>query len=346
MRLLIFTQAIDKVDPVLGFFHSWLSEFSSKFDKITVIALRTGEISLPSNIEVFSLRRGKSQNKAVTFFKLIVLILKNRHAGDAVFVHMNKEYVLAGWLIWKISKVPVYFWYNHRFADWFARLAMKLSKKVFYTSEHSAGAKLPNAVSMPVGVDTELFKIIKPISSRGNNVLSLGRIDPVKNIDVLAETCLQLYKEGRVDFNLTVAGSPGWGNERYASSIREKLAPFVDKKTVNFVGSISHEKTPEFFNNNFIFINLTESGSFDKTILEAMACGCLIIAANQSVWKIIGEEGQINPIDSEQVAEKIKDSLSISKNEAARRGDLNREFVLKNHSLKLLTYRLDQEISI
>ena len=36
MRLLICTQAIDRNDPALGFFVSWVREFAAHFEKITV----------------------------------------------------------------------------------------------------------------------------------------------------------------------------------------------------------------------------------------------------------------------------------------------------------------------
>lgn len=346
MRLLVFTQAVDKEDPILGFFHSWLNELSGRFDEIRVICLRSGQRSLPDNVKVFPLRIGNRKNRFLTFIKLFFLLWQNRHFAGAIFVHMNKEYVLAGWPIWRFYKKPVYFWYNHRYANGLARLAMRLSNKVFYTSEFSAGAKYANAVLMPVGVDTELFKSVNPIFSRGRTIFSLGRIDPVKNVNTIAQAVLQLYKENYKDFKITIAGSPGWGNEKYAASIREILKPLADKNIVQFIGSVNHEKTAELFNGNKIFINLTPSGSFDKTILEAMACGCLVIAANRAVWPIVGEEGKIVKISYEQAALKIRNSLFIPDSEAKRRSDIARDFVLNNHSLKLLVRRLGEEIDI
>lgn len=344
MKILVFTQAVDINDPILGFFHGWLKSFSAKFDEITVIALGVGQIALPSNIKIYSLGKEKKHSKLRMLAKLFVLIWKNRHAGEAVFVHMNKEYVLAGWLIWKLFGLPIYFWYNHKKSGPLARVAMKLSKKVFYTSPYSAGAKYINSVAMPVGVDTDLFTIINPIYSRGKAVLSLGRIDPIKKIDLLAAAVKELYKNNQVNFHLTIIGSPSWGSERYAASIRERLISLVDKKVVSFVGSITHDKTASFFNQNLIFVNLTPSGSFDKTILEAMACGCLIISANQSVWSIIGKEGQVSSMDYKQIAKMIMETLNIPRNEVEIRSVKNREFVLKNHSLHLLGDKFLSEI--
>lgn len=344
MKVLVFTQAVDKNDPVLGFFHNWLIEFSSKFDEITVIALRVGEMELPANIKVYSLGKEKRRSKISTIARLFVLIWRGRHSGDAVFVHMNKEYILAGWLIWKISGVPVYLWYNHRYANWFARLAMRLSKKVFYTSEHSAGAKWSNSVSMPVGVDTDLFNIYTPVSMRGNTMLSLGRIDPVKNVDIIAKSILSLSSNTPVNFKATIAGSPSWGNEKYAASIRESLKPLTDKGTVHFAGGVLYEKTVELFNQNKIFINLTSSGSFDKTILEAMASGCLVVVANQSVFDVLNDEGKVLDINTAEVSSQIVKSFLISKVDEEKIIAKMRKFVVEKHSLKLLAERLAFEV--
>lgn len=55
MRLLIVTQKVDKNDPILGFFHRWIEEFSKHCEKLTVICLQAGEFKLPANVTVLSL---------------------------------------------------------------------------------------------------------------------------------------------------------------------------------------------------------------------------------------------------------------------------------------------------
>jgi len=55
MKLLITTQTIDKNDPILGFFHGWVKEFSKHFEEINVICLKEGEHNLPENVHVYSL---------------------------------------------------------------------------------------------------------------------------------------------------------------------------------------------------------------------------------------------------------------------------------------------------
>src|ERR1700733_6884068 len=115
MKLLILTQKIDKDDGVLGFFHGWVKEFSSHFDQVTVICLGKGEYSLPPNVQVFSLGKEKESGGSKLFyiFNFYKYIWQERNNYDAVFVHMNQEYVLLGGLFWKLLGKKVFLWRNH-----------------------------------------------------------------------------------------------------------------------------------------------------------------------------------------------------------------------------------------
>ena len=62
MKLLICTQAVDREDSVLGFFHSWIREFAKHYESVTVICLYKGEYDLPENVKILSL--GKEDNIA------------------------------------------------------------------------------------------------------------------------------------------------------------------------------------------------------------------------------------------------------------------------------------------
>ena len=102
MRLLIITQKVNKNDPILGFFHRWIEEFAKRFEKLTVICLEKGEYSLPENVRVLSLGKEEGRSKAEYLSRFYRYIWEERNNYDAVFVHMNQEYVLLGWKFWKL----------------------------------------------------------------------------------------------------------------------------------------------------------------------------------------------------------------------------------------------------
>ena len=63
MRLLIYTQKVDKNDPVLGFFHQWIEEFAEHLDALEVVCLEKGEYTLPGNARVTSLGREEGKGR-------------------------------------------------------------------------------------------------------------------------------------------------------------------------------------------------------------------------------------------------------------------------------------------
>ena len=131
MKLLIITQTVDKNDPILGFFHRWIGEFAKNFEKVTVICLEMGEHHLPKNVKVLSLGKEAGRSKFQYLFKFYKYILQERKNYDAVFVHMNQEYVLLGWKFWKLWDKKIFLWRNHAKGNLFTRLAVLLSDKVF-----------------------------------------------------------------------------------------------------------------------------------------------------------------------------------------------------------------------
>lgn len=329
MRLLIITQKADKNDPVLGFFHRWIEEFSKRYEKVSVICLEEGETSLPSNVRVYSLGKEEKNFQFSIFGFDRLTILRNsrdnfqklkylwrfykyiwalRKDYDAVFVHMNQEYVLLGAKHWFFMGKPVYLWRNHAQGSFLTRLAMMLSKKVFCTSPESFTARFKKTKLMPAGIDTDFFMPDPQIERLPNSILFLGRISPVKRVLEFIEW----YKGLSESYVATIAGGPVKGDEAYADEVR-RLAPL----SIKFTGPVTQEGALRLYQSHEKYVNMTPAGSLDKTILEAASCGCEIICDN--------------PFLKEKLAGKL--------------GNEARRYVVENHSLSLLMEKILKEIS-
>lgn len=317
MRVLFCTQIIDKEDPALSFFHSWIKYFAPTYKNIKVICLKKGKIDLPKNVEVFSLNKEKYNKlffrKILYIFKLLYLTYKKRHEYDVVFVHMNQEYVLAcGWL-WKFLGKPICLWYNHYSGSVFTKIATTFCKKVFYTSNFSYTAQLKKSVKMPVGVDTEKFNRSDSIKRMYAKALFLGRITKSKNLDVFIEALIQVNKihncVGAI-YGPTITEQ----DKKYLNYCMSLIKDNVNKKIL-FNNGIASEKTPEIYSSANIFINCSKSGMYDKTIFEAAACGCIVISSSIDFKHEAGEEHFFDLRNSKQLADRIIYFLSMSKNE-------------------------------
>jgi glycosyltransferase involved in cell wall biosynthesis len=324
MKLLIITQKVDKEDPVLGFFHDWILELSKKFEKISVICLEKGKYNLPDNVKIFSLGKesGKSKIKYVKNFFNLILGLHKEY--DAVFAHMNQEYILLGGLIWRILRKKIYFWRNHRYGNLLTIIAVCLSNRVFCTSPQSFTAKYKKTSLMPAGIDTNLFRNLNSKRIK-NSILFLGRMSPIKRPELLLEA-LDMLNEKDVDFVCDFYGNP---------KLKVKK---VNK--INFHNPVSNYETPKIYNEHEIFVNLTPTGSFDKTILEAAACGCMLVVANKSLVGEIDERMIIKEETPNNIAEIINFWLNINEEERKKASEELRKYVLENHSLKILISKL------
>ena len=89
---------------------------------------------------------------------------------------------------------------------------------------------------------------------------------------------------------------------------------------------------------------MTDSGSFDKTILEAMASGCLVLVCNKSFEEVLPSNFLFKKSDFKDMAQKIENILELSKEEKDKHREEFRNYVVKNHDLKILLERLSEAI--
>ncbi len=298
MKLLFITQKIDRNDPVLGFVHRWIEKFSEKFELITVVCLEKGEFALPKNVIVISLGKesvGVRSGLAYFFYKIffvvrfLVLIFRMKDRDETVFVHMNAEYLaLAGWW-WRIKGRKVLMWYNHKFGSFLLKISAFWATNILYTSRHAYSARYTHGRIMPAGIDTDFFKRDASIVREPHSILSLGRIAPVKKIELIIDVVAGLIDRG-VECRLHIYGAAEPRDAAYYEMIRAKAKDLEQRGLIFFHGAVSPEQTPQIYSKYEVFVNVTQEGSFDKTVLEAMACEMLVVTTNSSFDDILPAE--------------------------------------------------------
>jgi glycosyltransferase involved in cell wall biosynthesis len=333
MKLLLITQKIDSSDTVLGFFTGWVSKFSNKFESVEVICLEKNlnnpDFVLPQNVTVYSLGKegGLSKIQYVRNFYNYLSLISGTY--DCVFVHMNQEYILLAGLYWKIKKIPVYFWRNHSRGSFLTRIAVYLSTKVFCTSTKSFTARFKKTKIMPVGVDTNIFKSVSTMNRKKYSVLMVGRISPVKNIDLALNAVKNLVEKG-IQVSLSIIGDPINREEdkKYYDSLKNFVSSNNLSQYVQFLPAVPYDRLGEIYSSFEICLNLTTDGSFDKTIVEAAACGIVPLVSNKSLVGIL-PEACITDRDVESISSHIQDLFDASVR-VSLRSDLEK-FVLDNN---------------
>ncbi len=338
MKLLITTQAIDENDPILGFFARWVEEFAHHFEHIHVVCLTMGEHHLPQNVTVHSLGKedGESRLKYIRTFYKTIFSLKGEY--DVVFSHMNPHYIVLAGLYWKFKKIRMFFWRNHARMNTMTRIAAFFAERVFHTSPFACTASFKHAVQMPVGIDTGVFKPTDVTENREEGVikiLSLGRLSPVKHIELMIEAVTLLPSK----YKLHIYGEAPKQDTAYF----EKLQALGNERTI-FHSSVPNSKSPHVYNSHDLFLNFTPDGSMDKTVLEASACECLTLFTNKSFCNTLDDMQYVSDATPLRIAEKIEELSQLASNDKDVLKTNGRKAVVEQHSLKKLAGELTQYI--
>lgn len=342
MRLLIITQKINRKDSTLGFFCRWIEEISKKFKKTSVICLERGEHQLSPDIKILSLGKEEGKSRLKYIMNFYKYIWQERKNYDAVFVHMNQEYLLLGGLFWQLWSKKVFMWRNHYAGNFLTRIAGLFCKEVFYTSKFSYTAKFKNAIIMPVGVDESSLMTDTQIERIPKSILFLGRLDPAKKPEVLLKA-LGIVSNKGLDFSVSFVGGTSDPNSNYPEELANLAKTLKINDKIVFVGPVPNTETFRFYRSHEIFVNCSKSGMFDKTILKACASGCLVLATSKDFESLVGPEFSFPDDDYNELANKLIKLLSMDLSEKEKLV-IKLQGIIKNHSLPILVEKLEEHI--
>lgn len=348
MKLLFITQKIDANDDLLGVYHEWVGRLAPQFEKIHAVALMAGEYNLPKNVVVHSLGKEVNRSRIQYIARFFKYIWQFRNEYDAVFVHMNTEYVLLGWWLWKLLGKRVVLWFAHYRPDWKLRFSAGVVDMIVTSVPEACNIPSKKVRAIGQAIDTDIFynrgDVQKPRS-----LLFLGRIAPVKKLEFLVDAFAEI-KKSFSDAALFIVGEPGEKDGLYGESIKKRVDELNCAEDIIFRGKVSNTETPAIYNQYEIFINLTPTGSFDKTILEAMACETVVVVSNRAYEHILPDDLQklliFRENDSHDLAQKLKNVLALSPEEKKRIGARLRECVVRGHSMNHLISKLSEVLKM
>lgn len=269
MRLLIITQTVDVEDSYLGFFVRWIEEFAKHCEQVEVICLKEGKHSLSANMRVHSLGKEVRVSRIKYLLNFYRYVWNLPHEYDAVFVHMNPEYVVLGGLLWRVWGKKIALWYMHKSVTIKLRVATHLSNIIFTGSKESFRLKSNKVHVMGHGIDTDFFCPDSSIT-RGDWALSVGRLMRSKRHD------LAIRRAAEVGKALRIAGE-GPERARLEALARELHA------SVQFLGALTQAQLRDEYRIAAYLIHTSETGSLDKVVLEALACGLPVRTDNQAL---------------------------------------------------------------
>lgn len=345
MKLLIITQKVDINDDVLGFFHNWLEKFAHRVDLLNVICLQMGKYSLPSNSIVWSLGKEAGRTRLKYIYRFYKYIWRLRKEYDAVFVHMNPEYVLLGGLFWRLLGKKVGLWYAHGYAGPGLKIAEKLTNIIFTSTKSGCRLDSQKIRIVGQGINVDLFVPDYRIIQQKDTfkIVTIGRISPVKDYETLIDAIGDLTK-GDIKLHVNIIGDVVFcKHEEYFLRMKKLVAEKGLSGIIHFLGPIANKDIVYYLQSADLFVNMSHTGSLDKAILEAMASGLPILTCNEALVEVLGKYKDVlmyTRKDARGLADKIKLIMSLDSSKRKEVSHDLRDIVVKNHRLENLVEKI------
>ncbi len=127
-------------------------------------------------------------------------------------------------------------------------------------------------------------------------ILSVGTIEPRKNIDRIIKNFVNLSKSGKIkNINLVLIGRKGW---KYDSIFEEFNKEPSHKNKIIFTGYVEDKDMSAIMSGALFFIYISLYEGFGLPPLEAMKCGIPVIASKNSSLPEVVEDSAIT-VDAE-----------------------------------------------
>jgi len=177
------------------------------------------------------------------------------------------------------------------------------------------GADACKVSLVPCGVDLEVFRPLdqKSVRSRlGLNgekiLLYVGRVEPIKGLDLLVETAAQMDSTEGVRM-MVVGADVNGDREMHRVKQLAKERDLEDK--IDFVGQVDHDDLPLYYNAADVCVVPSYYESFGLVALESMACGTPVVATRVGGLSTIIHHGRTGYLKSWRCPEAFANSVEM-----------------------------------
>jgi glycosyltransferase involved in cell wall biosynthesis len=130
-------------------------------------------------------------------------------------------------------------------------------------------------------------------SLEGDFVLSVGVLQPRKNLPMLIQAFSAARKRAGFSHKLAIAGKIGWLSSKTESAIADSRDDIV------LLGYVPDEDLPLLYACAEVVVYPSLYEGFGLPVLEAMACGCpVIVSDNSSLPEVVGDAGILLPAEN------------------------------------------------
>lgn len=170
------------------------------------------------------------------------------------------------------------------------------------------------------------------IPSDKKYMFSLCAIEPRKNLIRVVRTFMQFIEKNHIEDLVIALGGKAW--DSFKSQFEDEAGTVMDSKYVIKMGYVQDEDLPILYSGAEWFVYTSQYEGFGVPPLEAMCCGCPVIASNNSsIPEVVGDAGLLIPWDSDEAHveayEKYYFDRELRRNLAQRGLERSRKFTWK-----------------
>lgn len=337
MNVTYVCKAVDETSSTVANQVRWIRALAGnqRVGSVLVLAARRGPAELPPNVAVRTFGSNGWPRTILGFWRQAGRL---RPGGtDFFFVAQGGPYPALLLPFKLVLRRPLYQWKAHPHVSarmrFYARWCDDL---VFTATAGSFPMRLEKVKVVGHGIDTELFSYQG--GDRSGDLVALGRIAPVKRIEVAIRALAECRDRFGLDVKLDVVGPCLQRDEEYRRGLIDLAERLGLADLVRFRGAVRHDEVPALLGRYRASINFSRT-AFDKAAGETMATGTPVITSNPCTIEMLPPHLRFLAVreqDPGGQAQAIHEVLSCDEARRTEVGHALRELVVRDHSLDAL----------
>ncbi len=168
-------------------------------------------------------------------------------------------------------------------------------------------------------------------------LLYLGRLHPIKGIDILIQVWSQIAAK-RPNWRLRIVGP---GKESYVNELKE-LVSALKAPRVEFIGAVFGNKKHLEYQRADLFVLPTHSENFGMTVAEALANGTPVVTTKNAPWVGLAEHGCGWWIDlaPDHLKSNLLEATAMESAELNEMGEKGRRWVSRGYNWRAIANQM------
>lgn len=338
-RIVFITQEYDLDSTIVGVARDWVAALAARCDGVDVIAqVAPAGQPVPPGVRVFSLGKDRGAGPAAQLAAFYGALARTLSSASAVLVHMVPRFaVLAAPLAAALGR-PMMLWYAQGGVSAELRVASRLSRWIITPTRDSfplSGQAVDcRLVVTGHGINTARYAPSSAVQANPHRLMAAGRLSPSKRLEVLVNALSLLPHR---TYSLRLVGGPLYRSDmRYQQQLQEQASALGLYGQVDFAGMVPYDQIAGEYRAAWVLAHASGTGSLDKVVLEAMACGTPVVSSAPSSRHPLGvlaDRLWCPSTDATPLAERLWDVLRWSPGEREAVGHVLRQQVIEHHSL-------------